>query len=155
MSNDINRIQLFSSFLETAVPKGTTCPNCEWLFVLHSTQATSLALQSSIAAMCLAAFGKLNADENLQHESAITHKQALLATQAALRNPLVSYSDDTLAACEALLLYDFYAQDTYSDGTVYLKNLEAFSRLVYLRGPEQYKEGLAHSLFRNARLLEA
>ena len=77
--------------------------------------------------------------------------RGLSSTQMALRDPLAAYSNTTLAACNALGLYEAL-ECPDRNMMAYRWHRAACARLVQLRGPAAHQHGAGHELFVNIRL---
>jgi hypothetical protein len=97
-------------------------------------------------AISLSKVGKVNGDPNLGKESLRHYVRGLRELQAALDNPSQVYTDETLAAC---LLLGMYELIECPDGNVkaYASHNDGCARLIQLRGPQAFQSGISHSLF--------
>ena len=94
--------------------------------------------------------GRQKQNQRLLDASREFYVHALKETHTALVTPVSAYADSTLAACNALGIYEALE---CPDGTMnaYHWHRAACYRLVQLRGPEAHQDGAAHRLFTNFR----
>lgn len=94
--------------------------------------------------------GRKQQNQRLVDASREFYIHALKETQTALVAPQTAYADATLAACNALGIYEALE---CPGGTMkaYYWHRAASYRLVQLRGPEAHQDGAAHRLFTNFR----
>jgi hypothetical protein len=134
--------------LDKSLQKSAVTRN--WLLQLQDVVIHSPALDSTIAAFFAAQVGRMNNDVNLVHQSRSMYVDGLKHFQQALRNPQARLSDETLAACMALSMYEL---TECSPGTqsAYMTHQRGALMLLQLRGPDAYASPLGQSLFLSLR----
>ena len=102
------RNQFAGEFLRIYLPSFPNCPKVPltWLQLVFDVSAEGPALDSATTAVTLSVIGKSAGDSRLSMESARRYGQALQQLQKALWDERLMYKDETLAACDALLLYE-------------------------------------------------
>jgi hypothetical protein len=134
--------------LDKSRPSSTVTRN--WLLMLQDFVIQSPALEASIAAFFAAQLGRKNNDINLIHQSRFMYVSGLERFQQALRNPKTRLSDETLAVCMALSLYELHECPPGMRST-YMTHQRGALMLLQLRGPEACTLLLGHSLFLGLR----
>lgn len=94
--------------------------------------------------------GRKDGNPNLINASHRFYIQALRATERALRSPTKAREDVTLAACNALGLFEALECPNRTV-TGFRWHRDACCRLIELRGPEAHQSGLGHILFISMR----
>lgn len=94
--------------------------------------------------------GRKDGNPNLINASHRFYIQALRATERALRSPIKAREDVTLAACNALGLFEALECPNRTV-TGFRWHRDACCRLIELRGPEAHQTGLGHVLFISMR----
>lgn len=79
------------------------------------------------------------------------YTRGLVQTQRALMRPETVHENATLAACNALGLYEAIGCPDKA-ATAYRWHRSACSKLVHLRGPKAHRQGMGHRLFLHIRL---
>jgi hypothetical protein len=118
----------------------------DWLLQLQDVVIQSPALETSIAAFFAARVGRKKNDMNLVYYSRSMYGDGLERFQRALRNPQTRLSDETLAACIALLLYEL-TEHSVGTPSAYITHQRGAMMLLQLRGPDASASPLGHSLF--------
>jgi hypothetical protein len=109
-------------------------------------------VESSAYALCLAGLGRKFGDPALVKESLGLYTRGLVDLQKALYDPQAMYSDETLAACMLLTMYEIIECPDQSQ-RAFLSHYNGVAKLVQLRGPKAHVEGLGHSVFLHFRSL--
>lgn len=137
-----------------------------WLLQLQGRPSTLPALQTSIAAFASAQIGRDHNDARLVAQSMELYLKSLEHLRKAIASPATRLSDDALAACLALGIYELtekpmppsyhprseaQRQEQPNGGTAYSKHMTGAMMLFKLRGPDANKTPLAHSLFLGLR----
>lgn len=137
-----------------------------WLLQLQGRPSTLPALQTSIAAFASAQIGHDHNDGNLVAQSMQLYLKSLEHLRNAIANPTTRLSDETLAACLALGIYELTEKPIQPRGhprseeqrneepngsTAYGKHMTGAMMLLKLRGPDSNNTPLAHSLFLGLR----
>ena len=117
-----------------------------WLMMVTELPELTPALEASIVAMTTAKVGRINNDPVLVKASLKSYTQALWELQKALWDPNLMYSDETLAACLGLWMYEVME---CPDGTPHgwVSHFDGCKRLVELRGAEAHASAMGHQLF--------
>lgn len=95
-------------FLRIYLPSANNRPQVPltWLQLVLNTPTDSLVLDHAMAAVSLSVVGRATNNTTIAVESSRKYGQALLELQRALWQESLMYRDDTLAACNALVLYE-------------------------------------------------
>lgn len=95
-------------FLRIYLPSANNCPQgpLTWLQLVLNIPTDGLVLEHSMAAVSLSVVGRATNNNTLAVEGYRKYGQALGELQRALRNEGLMYRDETLAACNALVLYE-------------------------------------------------
>jgi Fungal specific transcription factor domain len=125
---------------------------CTWITAVPSISNPTKALETAAYALSLARLGTvLNARDMLQ-ESLQLYTQGLYHLQKALLDSKLMYSDETLAACVLLTMYEVYRCPNNSR-EAYSAHHKGCAKLIQLRGPVAHADGLAHSIFQWFRFM--
>jgi Fungal specific transcription factor domain len=148
--------QLLNLFISCHIPfhmlnGSRTARGKIWLLLLPEMPTLTVALETSILAVCTARIGRLNADQVLLQEGLRLYTRGLCELQKALWNPKLMYREETLAACMALTMYELQECPAKSGGGYVTHNAGAM-KLIQLRGAGAHTEGLAHLIFLAFRL---
>ncbi|KAJ3494684.1 hypothetical protein NLG97_g3920 [Lecanicillium saksenae] len=137
-----------------------------WMMQLQSHSSALPALQMSIAAFASAQIAHDHNDRNLLAQSMQFYLKSLEHLRNAIANPTTRLSDDTLAACLALGIYELtekpiaprghprteqQRQEQPNGSTAYSAHMTGAMMLLKLRGPDANNTPLAHSLFLGLR----
>jgi hypothetical protein len=123
-----------------------------WMTILPLISSPTKALETAAYAVSLARLGtSLNAPD-LQRESLKLYTQGLRRIQLALWDPRLMYSDETLAACMLLAIYEVFECPGRSRAA-YISHFDGCAKLIQLRGPAAHADGLAHSIFQAFRFM--
>ncbi|OAA54662.1 C6 zinc finger domain protein [Cordyceps fumosorosea ARSEF 2679] len=134
-----------------------------WLLQLRGRPSSLPALQTAVAALATAQLGRDHADAALRAQSAHLYLRSLEHLRAAIAAPVTRLSDDALAACLALGVYELTEKPITSSssrrrpreeeggGAAYAKHVAGAMMLLELRGPDAHDTPLAHSLFLGLR----
>ena len=117
-----------------------------WLATLAELPNQPPALAAAILAISLSQLGKSSHDPLLGKESLEHYTSGLKELQRALYDPKQMHTDETLAACLLLSMYELLECPAGNKHAYSIHN-RGCARLIQLRGPEAHKTGLAHSLF--------
>ncbi|KAL9608092.1 MAG: hypothetical protein Q9167_007054 [Letrouitia subvulpina] len=145
------RQQLFSLFLDCYFPRDVLEQQKPWFAQLFELSSPTKAVEFSTMAVCSAKLGRLNDDRILSQESLSLYAQGLKELQKALWNNKLMHSDETLAACMALAMYELMecpAGDRYG----YVSHQNGCARMIQLRGAKAYRTGIGHKIFQTFRL---
>ncbi len=142
------RQMLFDCFMRSYVPVDELGPEktLNWLGLLTELPNQPPALTTAMLALSLSQIGKINQDEHLSKESLKHYTLGLNELHKALYDPAQVQSDETLAACFLISMYELLecpAGDKYA----YATHNKGCARLIQLRGPKAWRKGFAHSLF--------
>lgn len=174
--------QLNHIFLTTYMPRqglGTSGKPLyitgNWLLQLQGRPSTLPALQTAIAAFASAQIGRDHNDLSVVAQSVELYLRSLEHLRTAIADPATRLSDDTLAACLALGVYELTEnrlakpsgrlvnhtptesrseasrQEEPNGASAYGKHMSGAMMLLKLRGPEANTTPLAHSLFLGLR----
>lgn len=125
---------------------------CAWITALPSLAKPSKALASCSFALSMARLGTtLNAQDMVQ-ESLKMYTQGLHYVQLALWDKTLMYSDDTLAACLLLTMYEVY-QCPSDNRSGFSSHHDGCAKLIQMRGPAAHTSGLGHSIFQWFRFI--
>lgn len=104
-------------------------------------------LRTAVRACAFAGLGWLQTDHMLVQYAGQLYARALRDTNRALRDPGQSQSDNVLACCRVLGLFELFprgptpAAASQSQGNDWQSHVEGASRLVRLRGPHRHVSG--------------
>ncbi|KAK2617000.1 hypothetical protein QQS21_000089 [Conoideocrella luteorostrata] len=160
-------------FLTTYMPKGglgtaaepETDVDGNWIRRLQGGVINSPALQTSVAAYAAAHLARENNDSSLLQRSREMYMRSLQHLRSALARKHSMLSDETLAACLALSMYELAESPTpaldgdgrpnkaaeTSAGVAHNTHLRGAVMLMEMRGPDVNNSPLAHSLFLGLR----
>ncbi len=140
------------ALVATAISEGQSSSS----YTLPSMLAKSLQLDApgymyAAPLACFAAWrGRRDGNATLISASHQLYIRALRETQVALYDPQIVLADSTLAACNALGLFEaLECPDRSISG--YQWHRDACCRLVQLRGPAAHVDGFGHILFLSIR----
>jgi hypothetical protein len=141
------RQQLFDSFMRSWLPLDELGPS-EDLFISQIAQVPNQtpALMAATLAISLSRIGKVNNDEYLGKEALRHYTEGLRELQKALYDPVEMESDETLAACLLLSMFELFECPGDSKAAYQIHN-RGCARLIKARGPKAHKKGLGHALF--------
>jgi hypothetical protein len=137
-----------AEMLDKSRPKSVVTRN--WLLQLQEVVIQSSALDTSIAAFFTARMGRRNNDMNLVYRSRSMYLCGLERVQRAVNNTQTRFSDETLAACMALSLYELTERPGGASGA-FMTHLRGAMTLLQLRGPDACTSPLGHSIFLGLR----
>jgi hypothetical protein len=137
-----------SELLESR-PKDVVIRN--WLLQLQEVVVQSPALEASITAFFTAQVGRKNNSLDLVRRSRSMYVNGLQQFQKALKNPKTRLSDETLAACMALSLYEL-TECPSGTQNAYMTHQKGAMVLLQLRGPDACASPLGQSLFLSLRI---
>jgi hypothetical protein len=154
LQNDSMRQQFVGSFaLQYQVsPLSESQGIRSWIADIPFIISPTKALATSTYAIALARLGMLMNDQSLVQESLYHYTHGLSLLQQALWDPKLMYSDETLAACMLLALYEVFECPSETKAG-YLSHYNGCAKLVQLRGPELHTYGLGHSVFLGFRFM--
>ena len=97
-------------FLRIYMPSPNNCPKgpLTWLQLVLHMSTDGLVLEHAMAAVSLSVVGRATNNNTLTVEGYRKYGQALRELQRALLNVGLMYRDETLAACNALVLYEVH-----------------------------------------------
>ena len=153
----MTRQQFHYLFLNQYLPAETLDANSpksflpsNWALQLQDVEMQSPALKTSTAALFAARVAQANGDDDLSRKCRSLYVEGLKQLRIAMANPRDRLSDETLAACMALSLYEL----TDGEGptsAAYRAHLRGAMTLLELRGPDASATPLGHSLFVDLR----
>ena len=124
----------------------------DWLLQLQDVVIQSPALETSIAAFFAAQVGRNYNDVDLVRQSRSLYVNGLERLQRALSSPQTRLSDETLAACVALSLYELTECPVGTPrASAYATHQRGAMMLLQLRGPDASTSPLGHTLFLRLR----
>jgi hypothetical protein len=101
-------LALYVSHHETASDSRLITDSRAWLTTLPAIPSPSKALETAAYAVSLARFGATLDAPSIKQEGLKLYSQGLRRTQMALEDPKSMYSDETLAACMLLGVYEIF-----------------------------------------------
>lgn len=110
---------------------------------LHSLEQP--ALRASVAALAAAGLGQATKDDNLIQGATTAYNSAV----ERLSGFHVANDDEAFAACLTLVMYQYFAA-TPDRQHLYV-HTSGLSAMLQSRGPDNFKDGLAHDLFASCR----
>jgi hypothetical protein len=105
------RQQILASYIsryETTSDSRSITDSRAWLTTLPAIPSPSKALETASYAVSLARLGATLDDPDIKQEGLKLYTQSLRRTQMALEDPKLMYSDETLAACMLLGIYEIF-----------------------------------------------
>lgn len=124
-----------------------------WTSVLLEMPKDEPALDLAFSALSISRVGRSNQDVRLVKESTKIYGRALKYLQKALNDSSRSQSEEVLAACSLLGLYEvFEGGDAMNKSVGWVSHAQGAARLIELRGPRQHIKRQAHHVFLGARL---
>lgn len=147
-----------SAYLPTgklALPETKELVNGNWMIQLRDEPLDLPALQWSLSAYSAAQIGRELGDDNLIQQSREMYLRGIAHLRDAIGNRKTMLSDQTLAACMAISIYDLTegsAWKTYlaigaNVSCAYHTHINGAMTLVRARGPDGNTTRLGHSLF--------
>ena len=110
----------------------------------------SSALEYSMIAVCTSNLGQIDKNAHLAQDSLSFYARSLNELRRAVNNPTTRCQDQTLAACMALMMYEF--SECPGQGVdAYLSHMNGAMRLLQLRGAGAHTSGFAHTSFSTLR----
>jgi hypothetical protein len=168
------RQQILASYVSqqvTTPDSASITDSRAWLTTLPAIPSPTKALETAAYAVSLAKFGATLGAPDIKRESLKLYTQGLRRTQMALEDPKSMYSDETLAACMLLGIYEIFecpggSRRAYKSHfgkpltrrailrlLLILPFIAGCAKLIQLRGPAAHMEGLAHSIFQGFRFM--
>ncbi|KAH8660227.1 hypothetical protein BX600DRAFT_513850 [Xylariales sp. PMI_506] len=149
------RQQFHYLFLDYLAPSGVrelprSVVSLNWLFQMQEGSIQSPALEASIAAFSAARIGRIYNDPDLVHQSRSVYMSCLERLRYALSNPQTRLSEETLAACVALSLYELTEATPGGENAFAMHQRGAMS-LLELRGASACASPLSHDIFLGLR----
>jgi hypothetical protein len=151
------RQQFHYLFLDQYLPAETLDANSptsslptNWILQLQDVEMRSPALQTSTAALFAARVAQANHDDDLSRQCRSLYVEGLKQLRIAMANARDRLSDETLAACMALSLYELTGGEG-ATSSAYTAHLRGAMTLLELRGPDASASPLGHSLFLDLR----
>ena len=124
-----------------------------WTSVLLEMQKDEPALDLAFSALSISRVGRSNQDVRLVKESTKIYGRALKDLQKALADLSRSQSEEVLAACSLLGLYEvFEGGDAMNKSVGWVSHAQGAARLIEMRGPSRHIKRQAHHVFLGARL---
>lgn len=125
----------------------------DWTSILLEMPQDEPALDLAFSALSVSRVGRSNQDLRLVKESTKVYGRALKDLQRALADSSRMQSEEVLAACSLLSLYEiFEGGDAMSKSVGWVSHAQGAARLIELRGPSQHINRQAHHVFLGARL---
>ena len=93
-------------------------------------------------AFCTARISQRHGDAALERQSLSLYTKGLRALQRAIDSPASRPDEQNIAACMALIMYEFGACPG-GGVAVYMQHYKGAMRLMEMRGPEAHSKGLA------------
>ncbi|KAI9664398.1 MAG: hypothetical protein M1831_002331 [Alyxoria varia] len=130
-------------FYENYVPSDPTARKDynEWLrgAMYVNDYDSNPALKVSLRALAVTRIGRLTKNNSLVVQGQVAYGNALKLLQYSLWDSQAMYSDSTLAAGRVLSCFEMFESNP-SSANGWLGHQGGTARLVYLRGPEKYRE---------------
>ncbi|KAH8890551.1 hypothetical protein GQ53DRAFT_721843 [Thozetella sp. PMI_491] len=148
------RQQMLSLYLQEEVPDELGAgANRErnWLLLIPDLEIISPALQAAIEAVCAGRLAQQRGSRELSQKSLVFYNTSLRELQSAINHPVQQSSDQTLAACLALTMYEFTESPEKRAGG-YFAHYNGAMTLLRHRGPEAHATGFGHSLLMGLRM---
>ncbi|KAJ5988067.1 hypothetical protein N7481_003277 [Penicillium waksmanii] len=148
------RHNLIQAFLSKCFPSGwASRTNRSWLPLLSELPATmnSNPLELSGIALAASVIGRERQDLSLISLGLKCYTQGLNQLRKALRHPILTKEDSTLAACMALNLYETIECPSEGSGG-YFSHCHGLLALIQARGVERHSSGAGHRLFLGIRV---
>lgn len=149
--------QIFAQFLEQCTPKHLFSREMQaqrrrnWMLQALELPQLDPALEHAMLATCSARLGKYNNDQVMVHQSLSEYTVSLRELRRAVLNPVTQQSEQNIAACLALLMYEISeCPRKLVDG--YLCHYKGAMELLKMKGPTGLTSGLSHSLFQTLRI---
>jgi len=124
-----------------------------WTSVLLELSQDEPALDLAFSALSISRVGRSNQDIRLVKESTKVYGKALKDLQRALTDSSRAQSEEVLAACALLGLYEiFEGGDALNKSVGWISHAQGAARLIELRGPSKHSARQSHHVFLGARL---
>ncbi|PKS08021.1 hypothetical protein jhhlp_006633 [Lomentospora prolificans] len=122
-----------------------------WLLQVLDLPSLSPALENALLAVCTAQLGRRADRTELVRQALKLYTEGMAQCRREILNPSTRKSEQTLAACMALLLYEIIE---CPGGTFmgYLAHYQGYMELLRMRGASAHTSGLAHSTFQVLRI---
>ncbi|KAJ9649909.1 hypothetical protein H2198_010766 [Neophaeococcomyces mojaviensis] len=124
-----------------------------WTSILLELPHDEPALELAFSALSISRVGRSNHDIRLVKESTKVYGRALKDLQRALTDKSRTQTEEVLAACSLLGLYEvFESGDTFNKSVGWISHAQGAARLIELRGPSKHITRQSHHVFLGARL---
>lgn len=147
--------QFFSLFLAHIYPgacdSNSLVVESNWVIDTLRLPSLSPALENASLAVCAARLGKRDDKPALVHKSLSLYTQSLREFQKEVAVAASRRSDQTLAACMMMLMYEV-SECPGRTPDAYQCHYNAVMKLLELRGPEGHRSGLPHSVLQSLRV---
>jgi hypothetical protein len=145
--------QLLGEFMHAFIPNygsPAASEDASWLLCVPGLAGTAPALDTALMALSTSQLGRTHNCMELVHESRRLYCVSLRQLGKALKDKDRVYSDETLAACVALALYEVVECPAESDKGL-ITHSDGCMRLIEARGPEAHVGDVGHLLFLSCR----
>lgn len=124
-----------------------------WTLVILELKQGDPVFDLAFSALSISRVGRSNHDARLVKESNKLYGRALKALQRALGDETRMHTDEMLAACSVLGLYEvFEGGCDFNQSVGWISHAEGVAGLIKLRGPLRHRHRQAHHFFLGARL---
>ena len=157
-TRNVFREKFFSLFVETdimAAPRPDSVhlvvgKEKDWVQRVIELPNLTPALENAMLAFCTARLGRSSLRNDLVHQSLALYSQGLSEMRRNVCNKAVQSSDQTIASCLALLLYEV---TECPGGTIdgYMAHHQAVMHMMEARGPAAHASGLSFRVFQSVR----
>lgn len=148
------REQMLKSYIARYHAAATSTPlnPPSWITNIPDIPMLSKALQTTAYALCTARLGRDENNKDLVQQSLALYTKGLYQVQRSLWDPKTMYSDQCLAACMLLCIYEVMECPS-KNRSGYLSHYHGCARLIQLRGPQRHVNGLGHTIFSQFRII--
>ena len=129
-----------------------------WIPTVRALADVDINVRTAVGAVGYAGLGWWRQDASLVQHGLRLYAQAIRETNRMLRDPATALSDEALALCRTLSLFEMFrrgpgASDTGStQATDWRSHAEGTFRLLQLRGPGKHTSGTGFKLYDGVRM---
>ena len=124
-----------------------------WIATVRALAESDPHLRTAVRALAFTGLGWMRNEPPLVQHGLHLYARALRATNTLLRDPVAMQSDNVLACCRVLSVYEMFRRTATAPSTGdnqvidWQRQIDGVCRLVQLRGPERHISGHGRSLF--------
>ncbi|KAK5170216.1 uncharacterized protein LTR77_004802 [Saxophila tyrrhenica] len=154
--------QFWTHFLPQEDPSTVFVGNVRivpWMGAVMDMAAKDATARMALNAVAFTIIGRAKSDQSLVRESTRLYSVAIRETSRALQDVNKARSDEILACCKILALYEnFRVKDTpevSTQGFDWHSHIDGTQSLIEMRGPARHSTDHGHVLFKDIRIMTA